>query len=62
MENLERLQKELSDLKAENDALKNEVERLKSGNGFDAESYIKRLQEQAQRDKAATQDLVSRFL
>lgn len=61
MENLERLQKELSDLKAENDALKNEVERLKSGNGFDAESYIKRLQEQAQRDKAATEELIKRF-
>ena len=62
MDNLEQLQKELSDLKTENDALKTEIERLKNGNGFDAESYIKRLQEQAQRDKAATQDLVSRFL
>lgn len=62
MDNLEQLQKELSDLKAENDELKSEVERLKNGNGFDVKAYIERLQEQAQRDKAATQDLVSRFL
>lgn len=60
--NEEQLQKELSDLRTENDELKNEVKRLKSGNGFDADAYIRKLQEQAQRDKAATQDLVSRFL
>ena len=62
MNEIEQLQKELSDLRTENDELKNEVERLKNGNGFDVKAYIERLQEQAQRDKAATQDLVSRFL
>lgn len=62
MNEIEQLQEQLANITAERDALKTEIERLKNGNGFDAESYIKRLQEQAQRDKAATQDLVSRFL
>ena len=62
MEDFEKLKEELNSLKTENNVLKSEIERLKNGNGFDAESYIKRLQEQAQRDKQATQDLVSRFL
>lgn len=61
MEDFEKLREELNSLKTENDALKNEIERLKNGNGFDAEAYIKRLQEQAQRDKAATEELVKRF-
>ena len=62
MEDFEKLKEELNSLKTENNVLKSEIVRLKNGNGFDAESYIKRLQEQAQRDKQATQDLVSRFL
>jgi len=62
MNEIEQLQEQLANITAERDALAAEVKRLKSGNGFDDESYIKRLQEQAQRDKQATQDLVSRFL
>ena len=62
MEDFEKLKEELNSLRTENDALKDEIERLKNGNGFDAESYIKRLQEQAQRDKAAEEALKARFL
>ena len=61
-EDVKKLQDALAAVTAENKSLKDEIERLKNGNGFDAESYIKRLQEQAERDKQATQDLVSRFL
>ena len=61
MEDFEKLKEELNSLKAENDELKNEVKRLK-GAEFNAADYIKKLQQQAERDKAATQDLVSRFL
>ena len=58
---LEQLQKELSDLRTENDELKNEVKRLK-GAEFNAEDYIKKLQQQAERDKAAEEALKARFL
>lgn len=61
-EDVKKLQDALAAVTAENKSLKDEIERLKNGNSFDAQSYIKRLQEQAQRDKQATQDLVSRFL
>lgn len=61
-EDVKKLQDALAAVTAENKSLKGEIERLKNGNGFDADAYIKKLQEQAQRDKAATQDLVSRFL
>ena len=61
MDNLEQLQRELSDLKSENNALKTEIEELKNGK-FDAGAYIERLKAQTERDKQATQDLVSRFL
>lgn len=61
-EDVKKLQDALAAVTAENKSLKDEIERLKNCNSFDAQSYIKRLQEQAQRDKAATQDLVSRFL
>jgi len=60
MNEIEQLQMELSDLRAENDELKNEVERLKSGK-FDAGAYIERLKAQAERDKAATEELIKRF-
>lgn len=59
--NEEQLQKELSDLRAENDELKNEVKRLK-GAEFNASDYIKKLQQQAERDKAAEEALKARFL
>ena len=58
--NEEQLQKELSDLRTENDELKNEVKRLK-GAEFNAADYIERLKAQAERDKAATEELVKRF-
>ena len=61
MNEIEQLQKELSDLRTENDELKNEIERLK-GAEFNAADYVERLKAQAERDKQATQDLVSRFL
>lgn len=59
--NVEQLQKELSDLRAENDELKNEVKRLK-GAEFNAADYIERLKAQAERDKAAEEALKARFL
>jgi len=61
MNEIEQLQMELSDLRAENDELKNEVKRLK-GAEFNAEDYIKKLQQQAERDKAAEEALKARFL
>jgi len=61
MDNLEQLQKELSDLRTENDELKNEVKRLK-GAEFNAKDYIKKLQQQAERDKAAEEALKARFI
>lgn len=61
MDNLEQLQKELSDLRIERDALKAEVEELKNGK-FDAGAYIKKLQQQAERDKAAEEALKARFI
>ncbi len=61
MNEIEQLQKELSDLRAENDELKNEVKRLK-GSEFNAKDYIMKLQQQAERDKAAEEALKARFL
>ena len=61
MNEIEQLQMELSDLRAENDELKNEVKRLK-GAEFNAADYIKKLQQQAERDKAAEEALKARFL
>ena len=61
MDNLEQLQKELSDLRTERDALKAEGEELKNGK-FNAADYIKKLQQQAERDKAAEEALKARFL
>ena len=61
MDNLEQLQKELSDLKAERDELAAEVERLKSGS-FDVEEYIQQLEEKRVRDEQAAKELESRFL
>ena len=61
MNEIEQLQKELSDLRTENDELKNEVKRLK-GAEFNAADYIKKLQQQAERDKAAEEALKARFL
>ena len=61
MEDFEKLREELATITAERDALKAEVEELKNGK-FDARAYIERLKAQAERDKQATQDLVSRFL
>lgn len=60
MNEIEQLQKELSDLRAKNDELKNEIERLK-GAEFNAADYIERLKAQAERDKAATEELIKRF-
>ena len=61
MNEIEQLQKELSDLRTENDELKNEVKRLK-GAEFNAKDYIKKLQQQAERDKAAEEALKARFI
>jgi len=61
MEDLEKLQTEIANLKNENKSLKDEIERLKSGK-FDAADYIKKLQQQAERDKAAEEALKARFL
>ena len=60
MEDLEKLQTEIANLKNENKSLKDEIERLKSGK-FDAGAYIERLKAQAERDKAATEELIKRF-
>lgn len=61
MDNLEQLQRELSDLKTENNALKAEIEELKNGK-FDAGAYIERLKAQTERDLQAKVELEKRFL
>lgn len=61
MEDFEKLQTEIANLKTENDALKTEIERLK-GAEFNAADYIKKLQQQAELDKAAEEELEKRFL
>lgn len=61
MEDFEKLREELNSLKTENNALKNEIERLK-GAEFNAADYIKKLQQQAERDKAAEEALKARFI
>lgn len=59
-EDVKRLQDALAAVTAENKSLKDEIERLK-GAEFNAADYIERLKAQAERDKAATEELVKRF-
>ena len=61
MDELMKIQEQLAAIKAERDELAAEVERLKSGK-FDAGDYIKKLQQQAERDKAAEEALKARFI
>ena len=60
-EDVKKLQDALAAVTAENKSLKDEIERLK-GAEFNAADYIKKLQQQAERDKAAEEALKARFI
>lgn len=59
-EDVKKLQDALAAVTAENKSLKDEIERLK-GAEFNVKNYIERLKAQAERDKAATEELIKRF-